>query len=109
MRMRRTKRIRDGGAGVGDGFSEWVASLPYVHERPHFSSTVMMFNVDCPPLERDGTWLVVEHATQTSSSPTRITAVLPRRRARRAQRARLGVRVGEVLPDQVLFIVDPLA
>jgi hypothetical protein len=68
-----------------------------------------MFDVDCAPLERHVTWLVVDHGTPTSLTPTRIAALLPRSIARAAERSRLGVCTAPMLPDHVLFSVDPLA
>jgi hypothetical protein len=95
---------------IADGFSDWVASLPYVVQRPHgLSPTVAMFDVDCTPLERHVTWLVVDHGAPTSWTPTRIAVLLPRPIARAAERSRLGVCTAPMLPDHVLFSVDPLA
>jgi hypothetical protein len=68
-----------------------------------------MFEVECAPLERHVTWLVVDHATPTSCTPTRIAALLPRPIARAAARSRLGVCTAPMLPDHVMFSVDPLA
>ena len=93
-----------------DGFCEWIGSLPYVVERPHgLSPSVSMFDVDCRPLERSLTWLVVDHTTQTPCSPRRISVVLPRRIARAAERRRLGVCTAPMFPEYVMFSVDPLA
>jgi hypothetical protein len=109
MRKRRITDPPEAAAQVADGFCEWIASLPFVRQRcDALSPTTRMFDIDCDPLERHVTWLVVDHAA-TSTVPTRITALLPRRAARRARRSRLGVRVTAVVPDRVLFSVDPLA
>ena len=95
---------------IADGFCEWIASLPYVAERPHgLSPTVSMFDVDCRPLERNRTWLVIDHATQTPCLPRRISVILPRRIARSAERRRLGVCAAPMFPEHVVFSVDPLA
>ena len=109
MRKRRNSDTTES-AHVDDRFCDWIESLPFVHRRPHgLSPTVTMFDVDCTLLERHVTWLVVDQQTELSTTPKSITALLPRRAARKAQRSRLGVRVAAVLPDRVLFRVDPLA
>ena len=108
----RKRRISDAieSDHVDERFCDWIESLPFVRRRPHgLSPTVTMFDVDCTLLERHATWLVVDQLAEFSNSPTHITALLPRRAARKAQRARLGVRVAAVVPDRVLFRVDPLA
>ena len=68
-----------------------------------------MFDVDCAPLELHVTWLVVDHASATSGRPPRISALLPRPIANAAERSGLGLGSAPMLPDSVLFNVDPLA
>ncbi len=91
-------------------FCEWVASLPYVTQRAHgFSSTVSIFDIDCAPLERRITWLMVDGAPAVARAPARISTLLPRMVARAAERSGLGCCTAPRLPDHVLFSVDPLA
>ena len=109
MRKRRISETTES-AHVDEGFCDWIESLPFVRRRAHgLSPSVTMFDVDCTLLERHVTWLVVDCAAESTTTPSRITALLPQRAARKAQRSRLGVRVAAVVPDQVLFRVDPLA
>jgi hypothetical protein len=94
---------------ISDRFCEWAASLPYVVQRSHgLSRTVSMFEVDCAPLDRRLTWLVVDDGPSTGAS-ARISLRLPEAIARAAERSRLGLATTRVLPEHVLFRVDPLA
>jgi hypothetical protein len=108
MRKRRAVQLAEADR-VADDFCEWVSSLPYVRRRSHgLSQTVSMFDVDCEPLERRLTWLVVDHEP-TTAQPTRICARLPRAVAKAAEKARFGVHTVPMLPNHVLFTIDPLA
>jgi hypothetical protein len=109
MWKRRTIEVADSDR-IAPGFCDWVASLPYVVQRAHgISPTVSMFDVDCEPLERHLTWLIVDHAHSNSCVPTRICARLPRAIAAAAEKSRLGVHTAPMLPDHVLLSLDPLA
>jgi hypothetical protein len=77
--------------------------------RPHnLSDGVTLFDVECAPLERCMTWLIVSRPDRTGP-PMRLTVVLPRRIARAAARSSLGVAISYVLPDSAMFLIDPLA
>jgi len=109
MRKRRKSDAAEP-AHVDEGICDWIESLPFVRRRAHgLSASVTMFDVDCALLGRHVTWLVVDQTSDSTGTRTRITALLPQRAARKAQRCRLGVRVAAVVPDQALFHVDPLA
>jgi hypothetical protein len=109
MWKRRSVRTVDPGRAAV-GFCDWVASLPYVTQREHgFSPTVSVFDIDCDPLERRIAWLMVDHIGERACTPTRISALLPRRIARAAEQSGLGVCTAPRLPDHVLFNIDPLA
>jgi hypothetical protein len=93
-----------------NAFCEWVASLPYVIQRSRgFSSSVSIFDIDCSPLERRITWLMVDQAASEAHTPARISMLLPRVLAQAAQRSGLGLCTAPRLPDHVLFSIDPLA
>ena len=103
MRKRRSRHSAET-PRIGDGLRDWVASLPYVVPRSHgLSPNVSMFDVDCAPLERHITWLVVDDATP------RISVLLPRPIARVAERSRQGVCTAPMLPDLMWFSVDTFA
>jgi hypothetical protein len=109
MRKRRTTTHPSESGRVGERFSDWVESLPYVVRRSHgLSRTVSMFVVDCPPLGRRMTWLIVDQS-RSAPTPTRISALLPRPIAKAAEKLRLGVCTAPALADHVLFSLDPLA
>jgi hypothetical protein len=109
MRKRRATHLAEADR-IADGFADWAESLPYVVRRLHgLSRSVSMFDVDCEPLDRRLTWLVLDDASPSSAAPSRIRIRLPRRIARAAERSRLGVSTTPLLPDHVLFSVDPLA
>jgi len=116
------RRARDAAqpVPVADDFCDWVASLPFVVERPHgLSETVRMFDVACEPLDQRATWLMVDGAPSRSARPTSLTAILPRRVARQIVRSGLGrcsvpmpsdrVAFRIELADRVVYKLDPLA
>ena len=109
MRKRRSLRIAEP-EQAAVGFCEWVASLPFVTRRADgFSPTVSIFDIDCVPLERRIAWVMVDHLNETTCTPTRISALLPRLIARAAEQSGLGICTAPRLPDHVLFSIDPLA
>jgi hypothetical protein len=106
---------------VADDFCDLVAGQPFVVERPHgLSATVRMFDVECEPLHQRATWLMVDCVRSTSGRPpTSLTAILPRRAARKVVRRGPGRcsepgRLDRIvfrleLADRVVYKLDPLA
>lgn len=109
MKRRRRSGSTTDSVRVSDGFCEWIASLPYVVARSHsLSDRLTLFDVECAPLERFMTWLIVGRSTP-DGTPTRLTVVLPRPVARAAEEAHVGVSMTHVLTDSVMFRIDPRA
>ena len=65
----RKRLTTESSARVADGFYEWIESLPYVRQRSHgLLPSTRMYDVDCDPLDRCVTWLVVDQAGDGSSA-----------------------------------------
>jgi len=92
---------------VGEDFCDWVAGLPFVVERSHgLSDTVRMFEVVCEPLHQRATWLMVDCARSGSSRPMTMTAILPRREARKVLRSGPGRCSAPMPEDRIAFRLD---
>ena len=92
---------------VLNGFCEWVASLPFVVERPLGDHDSRIFAVDCDLIARRRTWLVVSHDGALPSERRSVVVVVPRWLADRGENTGLGTLVAPMPRNHVLFKARP--